>query len=142
MIKKTLRNALAGTAAVGAMIAPGAMTVAPQIDNMACQYPNSVPTNTTIGSQRHFEHGKVGRATVAVVSDAGVPNGDVRLLVAKNHDVKWSSDRVPLPNDGTKGFDLPDNLKVGEYVLRAKFFGNCKWMNSSDRFRFEVDRNR
>jgi hypothetical protein len=45
---------------------------------------------------------------------------------------------VPLPNDGTKGFDLPDNLKPGKYIIRGKFFGKCKWMNSSDKFRFEV----
>jgi len=140
LIAKTLRNAVAGTAAVGAIVLPGAMTVAPQISNMACQYPDSVVTDTEIASQRHFDRGEVGRAVVTVVSDAGVPNGDVRLVISKNGDEKWNSGRVPLPNDGTKGFDLPDKLKVGEYVLRGKFFGKCQYQNSSDRFAFTVDR--
>ncbi len=140
MIAKTLKTAVATTAAVGALVAPGAMTVAPQIANMACQYPDSVVTNTTIASQRTFERGEVGRATVTVVSDAGVPNGDLRVLVVQDGDTFYNSGRVPLPNDGTKGFDLPDKLKPGKYTIRAKFFGQCKFSDSSDRFRFEVQR--
>ena len=147
MITKTLTKAVAGTAAVGAMMAPAAMTVAPQISNMACAYPNTAVTKVDIASQRNWEKGDVGRAVASVTSEAGTPNGDVRLLVigpdrkdAGDQPDTYFADRAPLPNDGTKGFDLPDNLRVAEYVIRVKFFGHCRFMDSSDKFRMEVER--
>ena len=47
MIKKTLRNAAVGTLAAGAMILPAATTVAPQLQLVACDYPDSRDTATT-----------------------------------------------------------------------------------------------
>ena len=150
MITKTLRNAVAGTAAAAALIAPGAMTVAPQIANMACQYPNSVVTQTTATGDRVVEQGDPVKISVNVTSEAGTPNGEVRTKIVgpdrkdkgDKPDVYYNSGFVPLPNDGQKGFISRDNMPPGIYTSKSKFNGNCKFASSSDRFRFQVEKSR
>jgi hypothetical protein len=148
LITKTLTKTAIGMVSAAALIAPGAMAIAPQVSNMACQYPNSVPSKTVATGARQVERGETVKISVSVTADAGDPNGDVRLLLVgpdrgdKNNDpdVYYNSGYVPLPNDAQKGFHVRKNIPVGSYTAKAKFRGSCKFMNSSDRFNFEVTR--
>ena len=132
MIKKTMRNAVAGTVAAGAMILPAATTVSPQIENMACNYPNSIVTTLKLNAPSVIRAHQRTRVVINVDAGGFGPNGKVRFRVVKAGHVKrtqWTkvSKGSPVVHHFGKGF------KAGKrYKLRAKFFGNCRFRNSAD----------
>ena len=138
MIKKTLRNALVGTAAAGAMILPAATTVAPTIQNVACKYPKSIVTSTDLIAPTVIQDHDTNTATVDVDGQGG-PNGTVRFKVVGpiKDDGTGGKKRKVAFKDVTNGepvtFTFGGGFKAGKnYKLKAKFFGNCRYRNSSD----------
>jgi len=133
MIKKSLRNAVAATAIAGTMVLPAATTVAPQIADVACAYPNSVTTATNIAAPTVIKDHTSHTATVDV--DPGAAKGRVRFRIVgplgHHSDVQKN---VWAQYDGSPvSFSYGGAFKAGKnYKLKAKFYGNCKFRNSSD----------
>ena len=137
MIKKSLRNAAASTAALGVVILPGATTIAPQMELMACKYPRSIVTDTEVIYPTVINARTVHTARVNVDGLKG-PNGRVRFRVGKQ-DPQFAQVRDGKPVK----FKFGGNLRGGRtYTIRAKFFGNCKYRNSSDQVVISVLKHR
>ena len=77
MIRKSLVRAAVST--VGIALAAGTMSVAPQISLAACDYPDSVATQTTLTlADSVGRYGNINRAYVRVqASDDSIPTGSV-----------------------------------------------------------------
>jgi hypothetical protein len=128
MIKKVLTKAVAGTAAAGLLMLPAVGTVAPQIANVACQYPDSVSTSMNIDVAKSVvRQGEKNSATIVVRSGAGVPKGNVTFEIQGVNKVRNKN----LVN-GRATFDIPQ-LKAGRtYGIDSQFRGSCQYRNSSD----------
>lgn len=127
MVKKPLRNALVGTTAGAALLLPAFTTVAPQIELSACAYPNSIVTQTNISAPAVIQDHTTNTATVDVDTGVAPPQGRVRFKVQGKKKVWAQYDGTPVQ------FSFGGAFKAGRnYKLKAKFFGNCRFRNSSD----------
>lgn len=137
MIKKTLRNAAVGTIAAGAMILPAATTVAPQMQLMACNYPDSRDTavDQTL-SKYALSKGKVRSfVTVNNLDGAEAPNGEITVTMYNTNGdaVKSKSKDIKKANNARKfTFGGFGKKKQGTYRFVASFNGGCKYSNSFD----------
>lgn len=137
MIKKTLRNVAVGTVTAGALILPAATTVAPQMQLMGCEYPDSVVTSTKLSAPDTITAGNSYDATVDVNGQGG-PNGEVTFKVVgpitqKGDGKVQKSVTKTVTNGAPVTFTFGAGLKDGKkYKLKAKFKGNCRYKNSSD----------
>ena len=145
MIKKSLGKALVGTVAAGALALPAATVVAPSMQLMACEYPNSINTTTDVIIEDPLV--RPGEAVhVDVIVDAGGkdPRGRVILTVTgpKGTQVREKKKDV---DDGTISFAL-GSFKLGKkqdektFRVTARFRGNCRFQNSSGVAYFTVAR--
>lgn len=134
MIKKTLSKAVAGTAAAGVLILPAATTIAPQFELVKCKYPNSVVTDTELiyptVIKAHTQHS----ARVNVDGQGG-PDGYVVFQIPDAGIMKQKN-----VNDGRPvKFKFGKKLDGGRtYTIKAKFFGKCKFRDSSDQGKVTV----
>ena len=138
MIKKTLRNAAVGTLAAGALILPATATIAPQMQLMACQYPDSQATNTEQTLSRYaVRKGEViSTVTVDNLDGKSTPNGEVTVSVYRpNGDLLISKTKTLSGNDDTVSFTFGGwgERKNGTYRFVAVFEGKCKYSDSRDR---------
>ncbi len=139
MIEKTLRKAAVGTVLAGAMVLPAATTVAPSVSLAACggPYENSIATSTDLKLSK--PGGKV-TATVKVSTGGETPNGRLRLKVTGQE--KQVADIGPKRKVKFKidGLRAKKNGKARTYEVKAKFFGACKFKDSSDQSAIVVSR--
>jgi len=134
MVKKLLRNVVASSAAAGMMILPAATSIAPQIQNVACKYPRSIVTQTKLIYPTVIEAHTTHIARVNVDGKGG-PNGTVRFKLGKHGDPVFKN----VVDGSPVRFKFGETLKGGRtYVVRAKFFGNCRYRNSSDQGKVTV----
>jgi hypothetical protein len=118
---------VAGTAAAGLALVPSAVTVAPQFVNVACPYPDTVTTSTSVSlAVVAAPYGASNRATVRVTSGAADPKGRVRISVQGVKTV------VKTVRGGRAGVALPRTLDAQEtYTVRARFLGDCEFRGSA-----------
>lgn len=128
MITKTLRNFVAAAAVGGTMLVPAVTTIAPQVENMACNYPNSIVTNTDIVAPTVVRDHTANNAVVNVDAGGMKPNGRLRFKV-QGRKPTW----VQIRDGEPASFSFGGAFKAGRtYKLRAKFHGACRYRNSSD----------
>ena len=144
MIKKTLRNSVVGTAVAGALILPAATTVAPQLQLMACDYPNSVFTTTDVDAPAAVRPGEAVPVSVVVEAAEGEPNGKL-IVTITGPSGKRVREKDKGVGDGEReflfaGFKLGKNQDAKTYKVTARFIGTCKFQNSSDSVYFTVQR--
>lgn len=127
MIKKVFGKAIAGTATAGLMLVPVAGTVAPQVANVACTYPDTVATSVKLSVDKSFQRqGEKNYARVKVRSGAGTPQGVVTFRV---RGVKVDTDRLW---HGRATFRIPTAKSGSTFKVSAHFYGNCEFRNSTD----------
>jgi hypothetical protein len=129
MIKKVLVKAVAGTATAGVMLVPVAGTVAPQVANVACRYPDTVSTSMNIHVDKAFQRqGERNYARMTVRSGAGAPTGTVSFRIHTVKKVQYAK----LKN-GKATFRIPSSLKAGRtYGISSIYFGQCKFRKTTD----------
>jgi len=135
-MKRTLRNVIASSVAMGSLLLPAAAIVAPQAADAAakCKYPDSVTTDTKIIYPTVILKGTTHTARVNVDGKGG-PNGTVQFTIGRHGNTQTAN----VVNGKPVRFKFGHGLKGGRtYVMRAKFFGNCKWRNSSDQGKVTV----
>jgi hypothetical protein len=127
MIKKVLGKAIAGTMTAGLLMVPVAGTVAPQVANVACNYPDTVATSLKLSVDKSFQRqGERNYARIRVRSGAGTPQG---LVTFRVRGVKVDTDRL---ENGRATFKIPTVGKRGTFKVAAQFYGRCEFRNSSD----------
>jgi hypothetical protein len=128
MFKKVLGKAAAGTAAASLLFVPGAVTAAPQIATVACEYPDRVATNTQVSlDNMAAPYGSPNTAHVEVSSAAAAPEGQVRVRVETGG--TW----VQQLSGGSATRALPRTLDAGRtYTVRADFIRSCDYAYSFD----------
>lgn len=135
MTAKTLRTAVAATASGAALLLPAVVLVSPQADAAAkCKYPSSIVTDTKLVYPTVIVRGTTHTARVNVDGTGG-PNGRVEFRIGRHGSVQSAkvADGKPVR------FKFGPGLKSGRtYVMRAKFFGSCKYRDSSDQGKVTV----
>jgi hypothetical protein len=129
MIKKVLGKTIAGTLTAGLLMVPVAGTVAPQVANVACNYPDTVATSMNIRVDKAFQRqGETNFARMTVRSGAGTPTGSVSFRVQSVKRVQYAK----LKN-GKATFRIPSSLKAGRtYGINSVYFGQCKFRKTDD----------
>ena len=146
MIKKTLTKSLVGTVAAGAMILPGAMTVAPQLELVKCmlKYKGTRPTSTDAQIQDPLVRpNEAVQVDVKVFAGDGDPTGDLIVTVTGPNGKRVRTKEKPV-GDGNKQFQF-GGFRLGKkkektYKVTARYIGNCKDKNSSGSAYFVVSR--
>lgn len=145
MLKKILFKSVAGTAALGSALAlaalagPATTTAAPELRNVACEYPAEEASTTTLELLRSVgRFGDVNRAFVTVTTPSGPPAGQVRLRV--NGTLRATK---PLNDNGEATFGLPRYLRAqATHSITARFVpvDDCQVSRSADTASYTVFR--
>lgn len=145
MIKKSLRKAAVGTIAAGALALPAAGAIAPQMQLVACQYPDSIASSTDVIIDTPLVRPGAGvRVDVEVFASGRNPNGRVVLSVT-GPSGKRVRTKEKAVRDGNISF-VVGNFRLGKkrdqktFKVTALYNGSCRFKNSSGTGYFVVSR--